>query len=345
MVDLIRKIKSIDRNLIRKEIVGASSLSKLEFLRSKYLGKKGEISILLKRLKDLPLNTRKEMGKILNGLGREILELIREREKVIVQREADRHLKKEWIDVTIPNYHSKIERGNLHPITLVLREICELFTSMGFEIVEGPEIENEYYNFEALNIPADHPARDMWDTYYLKNKMLLRTHTSSVQIRYMKKHHPPFRVIAPGRCYRYEAVDATHLDVFNQMEGLVVDKNIRFSDLKGVLQECVRSLLGKDLKTRFRPAYYPFVEPGVDLDVECIFCHGKGCNVCKFSGWIELIPCGMIHPQVLKNVGYDPMKVNGFAFGIGFDRMVMLKYGINDLRFLYYGDLRILKQF
>ncbi len=344
-MDLYNEIKSINLEQIGEEIDQISNIADIDNKSLNLLGRKGKISLLLKQIKGISPDQRKDAGAILNNFKDRISSFIEKRRLEISREELNKLLVEESIDVTITSAYSKIEKGSLHPITIVLREICDFFVSMGFVVAEGPEVEDEYYNFEALNVAADHPARDRWDTYYLKKDFLLRTHTSSIQIRYMEKNMPPFRIIAPGRCYRYEAVDATHLDVFNQLEGLVVDKHIRFSDLKGVLQEAVRSFLGADLKTRFRPAYYPFVEPGADLDVECIFCRGKGCNICKFSGWIELIPCGMVHPQVFKNAGYNPDEVTGFAFGMGFDRMVMLKFNINDLRLLYHGDLSIMRQF
>jgi phenylalanyl-tRNA synthetase alpha chain len=344
-MNIKEEIKSIDLEKIKKEINQLQDLESISNLSHSLIGRKGKINLLLKQIKDLPYEEKKSIGELLNSIKEELEEIFNRRKSELVRLDLEKRLKEERIDVTMSKAQATLQEGHLHPITLVLREVIELFTSMGFEVVEGPEIENEYYNFEALNVPKDHPARDMWNTYTLKSNLILRTHTSSMQIRYMEKNKPPIKIIVPGKCYRYEAVDATHLDVFNQLEGLVVDKNIHFSDLKGTLKECVGKLLGEDLKVRFRPAYYPFVEPGADLDVECIFCYGKGCNVCKFSGWIELIPCGMVHPQVFRNVGYDSEEITGFAFGMGFDRLVMLKFGINDLRLLYQGDLRVLTQF
>lgn len=343
--ELESQLKSLNSEEIKRRINSISASEKLDELYNHLLGRKGKITSLLRRVKELPQEYRREFGSLLNNLKEELTSLIKERKDKIEQEELHRILKEEKIDVTMVEKNFLLLEGHLHPITKVLQEIHEVFLSLGFEIVEGPEVEDEYHNFEALNVPAEHPARDKWDTYYLRNKMLLRTHTSAMQIRYMKKHKPPFKIIVPGRCYRYESVDATHLDVFNQLEGLMVDKNISFSDLKGVLSECVKRLLGENLKLRFRPAYYPFVEPGADLDVECIFCSGKGCEICKFTGWIELIPCGMVHPKVFINVGYNKDEFVGFAFGMGFDRMVMLKFGINDLRLLYQGDIRVLSQF
>ncbi len=305
-------------------------------------GKKGRLSAILHNIGSYSAEEKKIIGSKSNEVKNKIEAVYKNKKNEIEAIERQNFLDKYKIDLTIPGDY--MERPHKHPITAVLEEAVDFFSSMGFEIAEGPEIETTYYNFDALNIPANHPARDVWDTFYLLNGLVPRTHTSSVQVRTLEKKSPPFRIIAPGRCYRYEAVDATHLFMFNQMEGLFVDKNVRLTDLKGILEETVKHLLGAK-KTRFRPAFYPFVEPGLDLDIECVFCGGRGCGVCKNTGWIEVIPCGMVHPNVFKYAGIDPLKFRGFAFGMGFDRIVMLKYNINDLRLLYQGELDILNQF
>lgn len=305
-----------------------------------FFGRKaGHITQMLKQLPTLPPDERKLWGERLNKLKNRLqAELEEKRRALAEQPQAGFHF-----DYTLNPV--KLPRGHIHPITLVLRDMVQFFASMGFEVAHGPEVETEFYNFDTLNIPANHPARDVWDTFFLKTGAVLRTHTSSVQSRTLMRRSPPLRVISPGRCYRYEEVDATHLAVFNQMEGLMLDRHVRLSDLKGILQEAIGYIFGRPLRTRFRPAFYPFVEPGLDLDCECIFCGGKGCKVCKKTGWIELIPCGMVHPNVIRNCGHDPELYRGFAFGMGFDRIVMLRYGINDMRLLYKGDLSVLSQF
>ncbi|MCD9189220.1 MAG: phenylalanine--tRNA ligase subunit alpha [Pyrinomonadaceae bacterium] len=305
-----------------------------------FLGKKsGPVTQLLKKLSELPPEERPKWGQSVNELKKLLeLELAQKRQNLVNTDEPQL-----WWDYTLDKF--AVGRGHWHPISLVLKDMVNFFASMGFEVAQGPEVETEFYNFDALNIPSNHPARDVWDTFYLKTGEVLRTHTSSVQIRTLMQRTPPLRVISPGRCFRYEEVDATHLAVFNQMEGLMIDKNICLSDLKGILHKAIEFIFGNSLKTRFRPAFYPFVEPGLDLDCQCIFCGGSGCSVCKQTGWIELIPCGMVHPNVIRNCGHDPEVYRGFAFGMGFDRIVMLRYGINDMRLLYKGDLNVLSQF
>ncbi len=251
--------------------------------------------------------------------------------------------KKDWIDVTVPG--KKPVFGHLHPLTQVKRKVEEIFEGMGFSIIEGPEMEQEWYNFDALNIPKDHPARDLWDTFYLKNGLLLRTHTSPVQIRYMEKNQPPLRIIAPGRCFRHEATDASHEMQFYQMEGLMVDKKVSLANLKGILESFMNRFFGENVKLRWQPSYFPFVEPGLELLMACNICKGKGCSTCGGSGWMEVIPCGMVHPNVLKAAGLSPKNWQGFAFGMGIDRLAMMKYKINDIRLFYSGDLKFLNQF
>ncbi len=256
------------------------------------------------------------------------------------QKEAEL---KEWFDITAPGKKAVV--GHLHPLTLVRRKVEDIFESMGFSIIEGPEMETEWYNFDALNIPKDHPARDLWDTFYLKNELLLRTHTSPVQIRYMEKNQPPLRIIAPGRVFRHEATDPSHESTFYQVEGLMVGKDISFANLKGILESFMKRFFGENIVLRWQPSYFPFVEPGLELLIRCSVCNGKGCSTCKNSGWLEVIPCGMVHPNVLKNAGLNPKEWQGFAFGMGMDRLAMMKYKIDDIRLFYSGDLRFLNQF
>jgi phenylalanyl-tRNA synthetase alpha chain len=324
-------------------LCAVTDLKSCEAARVEWLGRKGRVTSLLRSIGSLSPEARGSFGQAVNRLRDHIEARLAERHAALTRAERDARLDAEWIDHSLPPPPAAI--GHLHPITRVMDEVIAIMTSMGFEVADGPEIETEHYNFDALNIPANHPARDVWDTFFLTTGEVPRTHTSSVQIRYMEEHAPPLRIIAPGKCFRYEAIDATHLAMFNQVEGLVVDEGIRLSDLKGTLSMLARRLLGDDVDTRLRPAFYPFVEPGIDLDVTCIFCKGAGCRVCKGTGWIEVIPSGMVHPQVLRNCGIDPVRYSGFAFGMGFDRMVMLRYGIDDLRKLYSGQLSLVTQF
>ena len=315
----------------------------LENWRVKYLGRKGEVSKIMKMLPNLPVDERREVGRKANEL-KEILE-----KKFEEKRREIGKPKFEPIDITLPGRPPLL--GRLHPTTKILREICEVFVSMGFEIVEGPEVEWDYYNFEALNIPEDHPARDMWSTLWIdyedesgKTPMLLRTHTSPMQIRVMEKRKPPIRVIMPGKVYRYEATDATHESMFYQVEGLAVDEGITMADLKGTLYEFSRRLFGKERRVKFRCDYFPFVEPGVEVAIDCFICRGEGCRLCGGSGWIEILGAGMVHPEVLRRVGYDPEVYTGFAFGMGIERIPMLRYGIDDIRLFYSNDIRFLRQ-
>ena len=337
-------ISEIDKILEDAErlLNSSENVNELDDRFRNFTGKKGKITGILHNIHLYSAEEKKIIGSKSNEAKNRIENIYNGKKKELSNIEYGKSSTGRRIDLTIPG--SYMEGPHKHPITAVLEEASDFFSSMGFEIVEGPEIETTHYNFDALNIPADHPARDVWDTFYLLNGLVPRTHTSSVQARTLEKKQLPLRVIAPGRCYRYEAVDATHLFMFNQMEGLFVDKNVRLTDLKGILEETVKNLLGAR-KTRFRPAFYPFVEPGLDLDIECVFCGGRGCGICKNTGWIEVIPCGMVHPNVFKYAGIDPQEYRGFAFGMGFDRIVMLKYNINDLRLLYQGNIDILKQF
>ncbi len=338
--EILKKIENV-LNKAKTEFNQTIDETSLEEIYKNYLGKNSLLNNILHSMSNYEPEIRKKVGMSVNNAKIEIEESYQNlKEKLKVANSKSNNSLK--IDLTLPGI--KIEQFHQHPITSVLNDTVEFFTSMGFEVVEGPEIETAHYNFDALNIPDNHPARDIWDTFYLKCGLIPRTHTSSVQVRTMEAKKPPLRVIAPGRCYRYESVDATHLFMFNQVEGLFVDKTAKLSDLKGILESTVKHLLGVK-KTRFRPAFYPFVEPGLDLDIECVFCHGKGCSVCKSSGWIEVIPCGMVHPRVFEYAGINPSEYKGFAFGMGFDRLVMLKYNVNDLRLLYSGNLDVLNQF
>lgn len=328
---------------IDAQVAGAQTLAELEEARVRLLGKKGEITGLLKGLGALPPEGRAEAGARINALKVAAQERIDARRAELDARAEAAELEAGWIDVTAPAAGHRV--GRLHPITLLLNEVIDHFTGLGFEVASGPEIEDEWHNFDALNIPKDHPARDVWDTFYTDRREIPRTHTSSVQIRTLSARTPPLRIIAPGRVYRNETIDATHHASFNQVEGLLVDRHVTVGHLKHTLETLVTRLMGRVMKTRFRPAFYPFVEPGLDLDVECVFCAGKGCTVCKGSGWIEMIPGGLVHPAVLRACGHDPAEWQGFAFGMGFDRMVMMRYGIDDIRRLYDGRLSLVRQF
>jgi phenylalanyl-tRNA synthetase alpha chain len=336
------KIKELEKEAM-KRINGVSSVAGLDTVRVKYLGRKGELTSLLRSLHKLSLEKKKEMGRKANEL-KNLLEKEIEEKKILLEKGLIKEkIDEEHIDITQPG--TRRAYGHLHPITQVIREIEDVFKSMGYEVVEGPEVETDFYNFEGLNIPKEHPARDAWDTFWLTNGLLMRTHTSPVQVRAMKERKPPLKIIVPGRTYRYEAEDATHLSVFHQLEGFAVGKDISFADLKGTLDQLMKRLLGKDTKLRFRPSFFPFTEPSAEVDVSCFKCGGSGCSSCGHSGWLELLGSGMIHPNVLRNVGYDPNEVSGFAFGLGPERIAMLKYQIDDIREFMKGDLRFLNQF
>ncbi len=326
----------------QEEIKQAKSLDDLDKIFKKYLSKKGELAQVFRSLRSLSEKERAEVGKEANTIRMFIEKEIKEKSPSGIEISPHKG-KKEYFDITVPA--KKPLLGHLHPLTIVKKEIEGIFETMGFESVEGPLVETEWYNFDALNIPKDHPARDAWDTFWLKNRMLLRTHTSPVQIRYMEKHQPPLRVISPGKVFRHEATDTSHEFDFWQLEGLVVDKNITVANFKGIISEFFKRFFKKDLKIRLRPGYFPFVEPGFEVDMSCIFCQGKGCPVCKRTGWIEMLGAGMVHPKVLENVGLVSANWQGFAFGIGMDRLAMLKYKINDVRLFKSGDLRFLEQF
>jgi phenylalanyl-tRNA synthetase alpha chain len=331
------------------ELAKVTNVNEIEAWRIRYLGRKSNLIHILRSLATVPINERREVGARANEL-KKSLETAFEEKKVDLESDSALLTGRETLDVTLPG--QQIPLGRLHPTTQILEEICDIFSSMGFQVVEGPEVEWDYYNFEALNMPADHPARDMFATLWVDfetktgdRPMLLRTHTSPVQIRVMEKTPPPIRIIAPGRVYRYEATDATHEWMFYQVEGLAVDRNITLADLKGTLFEFARRLFGEDRKCRFRCDYFPFVEPGVEVAIDCLVCHGAGCRLCGNSGWIEILGAGMVHPEVLRRLGIDPQIYSGFAFGMGVERIPILRYGIDDIRLFYGNDLRFLKQF
>lgn len=321
----------------------ADALQDIEALRVKYLGKKGELTGILKQMGKLSAEERPVIGQLANEIRGAIEQAVEVKLTEIKSAEQAKKLLEEKIDVTLPG--KTVTMGSRHPLTVVLDDIKEIFVGMGFDIVDGPEVELDYYNFEALNIPKDHPARDTQDTFYITDNIVLRTQTSPVQIRVMEKQQPPIRIISPGRVYRSDAVDATHSPVFHQIEGLVVDKGITFTDLKGTLETFVKRLYGEDTVVRFRPHHFPFTEPSAELDVQCFNCHGEGCRLCKGEGWIEILGCGMVHPDVLRNGGIDPEEYSGFAFGYGLERVCMRKYSISDLRLFFENDVRFLKQF
>ncbi len=329
------KIKSLINN--------AASIEKLEEIRIGILGKKGELTNLLKGLKDIDPKDRPAMGALVNSTKAELEELLNVKRKELKRKELDKRLSAEKIDITLPA--RKQPKGHIHPCTKALREVEDIFIGMGYTVVSGPEIEYDYYNFEALNIPKDHPAKDEQDTFFITEDILLRTQTSSVQVREMEKGNLPIRIIAPGRVFRSDDVDATHSPSFHQVEGLLIDKNIRFSDLKGTLALFAQKLFGEDTRVKFRPHHFPFTEPSAEVDVTCFKCHGKGCRFCKNEGFIEILGCGQVHPRVLEMRGINPDEYTGFAFGVGLERIALLKYEIDDMRLLYENDIRFLEQF
>ena len=321
----------------------AKTAAEVEELRVRFLGKKGEVSAILKQLGSLSAEERPVIGQLANEIRADIEAAITNAKTALEKAAQAEKLKAESLDITMPGKQSDI--GGLHPINVVLNDMINIFQSMGFDVVDGPEVETDYYNFEALNVPADHPARDMQDTFYLSENLLLRTQTSAAQIRTMKDRKPPIRIVCHGRVFRADEVDATHSPVFHQMEGLVVDKNITMCDLKGVLEQFAHEIYGPETKVKFRPSFFPFTEPSVEVDVTCSECGGKGCRVCKGSGWIEILGAGMVHPNVLRACGIDPEEYSGFAFGIGLDRLTTTRYKISDIRLLFENDTRFLEQF
>ncbi|MHA2621190.1 MAG: phenylalanine--tRNA ligase subunit alpha [bacterium JZ-2024 1] len=324
------------------EIVGVTDRAEWERIKGKFLGRQGELKRLVEALHGLPAEERPAYGEAVNRLKRDIASILNEKEQDIRRAEEKARMERESIDLTLPGI-MPVE-GARHPLTATVWRIAEIFRGMGFEVVRGPEVESEWYNFEALNIPPYHPARDEQDSFYIRPGLLLRTQTSPVQIRVMQQRQPPFRVISPGRVYRRDAFDARHSPSFFQIEGLMVDERITFSDLKGILTLFARRLFGDSVKTRFRPSYFPFTEPSAEMDISCFICDQKGCSLCHQSGWLEILGSGMVHPQVFRNVGYDPRKIQGFAFGMGADRITLLVHRIPDIRYLYENDFRLLRQ-
>ncbi len=338
---------------LREEILDrlgqCDSEQEIDHLRVEYLGRKGKITLLLRGLGKIPPEERPEMGNQLNQLKHLIEEQTEIRLQELKAREKERILREERVDITLPG--NRWEPGRIHPISLVMDEIIDIFWGMGFEIARGPDIEDDYHNFEALNMPKDHPARDMQDTFFVSQDLLLRTHTSPVQIRVMENRKPPIQIIAPGSAYRTDD-DSTHSPMFHQVEGFMVDHHISFSDLKGVLTHFLHQIFHKETGVRFRPSFFPFTEPSAEIDIQCLFCSGEGstmeqktCRVCKGSGWLEILGAGMIDPQVFRSVGYDPERVSGFAFGMGVERIAMLRFGIDDIRLFFQNDMRFLRQF
>ena len=331
------------RASVEEALKTADAMDALENIRIRYMGKKGELTAVLKGMGKLSAEERPKIGALANEIRQRLEKEIDERKTAILEELETKKLESEVIDVTMPG--KKNEEGKMHPLTQVKKELEEIFMGMGFSVADGPEVELDYYNFEALNIPKNHPARDEQDTFYIADNIVLRTQTSGMQVRVMEKTKPPIRIIAPGKVYRSDTQDATHSPVFHQIEGLVVDKNITMADLKGTLEMFVKKLYGEETRVRFRPHHFPFTEPSAEMDYSCFNCGGKGCSVCKGEGWIEILGCGMVHPKVLANCGIDPEEYTGFAFGIGLERIAMGKYSINDLRLFFENDMRFLEQF
>jgi phenylalanyl-tRNA synthetase alpha chain len=334
VAELVRQAES--------ELLAAETRDAIKAVRIKFLGRKGLLTSLLRNLGEIPPKERPHFGKRLNEAKENLAAQIERAISGKFHEEKDDKLAKEWADVTLPG--REIVHGTLHPVTQVLREVCGILSGLGFSIVEGPEVELDWYNFEALNLPKDHPTRDMQDTFYIEDNIVLRTHTSPVQIRVMEKQKPPVRIVSPGRVYRPDS-DVSHTPMFHQIEGLLVDRGITFGDLKGVLTTFIHGLFDEDTAIRFRASFFPFTEPSAEVDIRCIMCHGKGCRVCSQSGWLEILGSGMVDPEVFRNVGYDPEEVSGFAFGAGIERMAMLKYGISDIRLFFENNKRFLLQF
>ena len=336
------RLQAIKEEAITK-IKNAEDMDILNEIRVEILGKKGQLTEVLKGMKDVAPEERPKVGQLVNDTRNAIEEKMEEVREKLAAKAREAKLKAEVIDVTLPAKKNKV--GHKHPNTLALEELERIFVGMGYEVVEGPEVEFDYYNFEALNIQANHPAKDEQDTFYINKNIVLRTQTSSVQARVMENTKPPIRIVSPGRVFRSDQVDATHSPSFHQIEGLVIDRNVTMADLKGTLEQFAKELFGKDTQIKFRPHHFPFTEPSAEADVSCFVCGGKGCKVCKGEGWIELLGCGMVHPNVLKSCGIDPEEYSGFAFGFGVERIAMAKFGIDDMRLLYENDTRFLKQF
>jgi phenylalanyl-tRNA synthetase alpha chain len=340
----MKTIESIEQEA-QAGIVAAQTIEELDKVRVAFLGRKGCLTEILRGLSELPIDERKKAGERANRLRIELDTKIKEREAALKKQQIASVIGSQKVEVS-PLFAFPFPHGHFHPVRQTIDEISGIFSTLGFSLAEGPEIETDWYNFEALNIPPDHPARDTQDTFYLEGEnALMRTHTSPVQVHVMQKQHPPIRVICPGRVYRNEATDASHLAVFHQVEGLAVDENVTFADLKGTLTLFVHRYFGSKTELRFRPSHFQFTEPSAELDIRCYICGGKGCRVCKNSGWIEVLGCGMVHPNVFKSVNYDAEKYTGFAFGIGVERFTVLKYGLDDIRLIYENNLQFLRQF
>lgn len=344
-----KTLKDLEKKT-KDSIKKCSSPEELKTLEVAVLGRKGELTAILRQLKDLPADQKPTIGKLSNQVKNTLEKAFADKKSKLAQQSIEQELKKEFFDTTIPGRTRPL--GHIHPLSQVQEEVERIFSQMGFAIMDGPEVESEYYNFEGLNIPPDHPARDMQDTFFVQDKdspkhgkLVLRTHTSPVQVRTMEKYGAPLRIIVPGRVFRYEATDASHDSTFYQVEGMLVDKEISLSHLKGILAEFLTRLFGKPVKVRFRPGYFPFVEPGLEVDFSCLLCKEKGCRVCSHTGWVEFMGAGMIHENVLKAGGIDPKAYQGWAFGFGLTRLVMMRHGIDDIRLLSNGDLRFIKQF
>ena len=337
------KIEAI-KTAVMEELAKSEHLQDIQHIRVKFLGKKGELTAIMKEMKNFSKEERPKVGQLVNTARNAIEEQLKEKLEEVKAKELAAKIESEKIDITLPG--RKPVTGHEHPLHQTLRLMEDSFLRMGFSIVEGTDIESDYYNFQCLNLPEDHPARDMQDSMYITDNILLRTHTSGMQARTLQSHKPnePFKIIAPGKVYRCD-YDATHSPVFHQMEGMIIDKNIRFSDLKGMLEDFLRDIFGEDTKVRFRASYFPFTEPSAEVDISCVMCGGEGCRVCSHTGWLEILGCGMVNPNVLRLNGYDPDVVTGFAFGMGVERIAMLKYGIDDLRLFYENDMRFLNQF
>lgn len=336
----LERLEELEKTIIHR-LETAFTLQELEELKTEYLSRKGKFSLLLRELKELSAEEKPKAGESANSLKKKLDELLQSR--LLALKEKEQISPKEFFDYTLPGRRSW--EGKLHPLTQVLDRIIEIFYGMGFEVAKGTDVETNYYNFDSLNFPQDHPARDMQDTFYLANDLILRTHTSPVQVRVFEKRKPPVKILAPGRVYRHEAINARSYCLFYQVEGFYVDEDVTFADLKGVLVAFVKEFFGKEVELRFRASFFPFTEPSAEVDIKCIICKGKGCSVCKYRGWLEILGAGMIDPEVFKAVGYDPEKYSGYAFGLGVDRIAMLKYRIDDIRLFYENDLRFLRQF
>ncbi|MDA8161707.1 MAG: phenylalanine--tRNA ligase subunit alpha [Desulfobacteraceae bacterium] len=336
MIDRLKEIR--ERALSAIEAVSTSE--DIDKIRTDFLGRKGALTMLLRGLGAIPPDERPKAGQLANAIKGEIEEALSGKSGILSRGEAASKIA--GLDLTLPGRRRPV--GSLHPVTQVMAEIASIFRRMGFAVAIGPEIESDFYNFEALNIPSDHPARDMQDTFYVDEKILLRTHTSPIQVRTMQRCRPPLRIIAPGKVYRCDS-DVTHTPMFHQVEGLMVDRHVTFADLKGILTYFIQDIFGSDTQVRFRPSFFPFTEPSAEVDIQCVMCRGAGCRVCSRTGWLEVLGAGMVHPQVFRNVGYDTEEFSGFAFGLGVERIAMLKYGIDDIRLFYENDLRFLNQF